>query len=402
MGESKYHSHKITGTISDGAINWPRNKIEKIHFICPQIERDEAHTEIDILKEKLDKALYASQKLIDEKDSNNKDYEKMAEKYERNSNELYRLQSRADTIEADRARLEVETERSNLAATKAREDLRKLQEESTRLQEACDRIAMQLNRAKEGEEKTREELEITRERLEKAETSVRKVQMEKENVQKELERATYELDRANHTFTKSTASFDLTQQENNRLTVDLDKMRERYEKSQSELRRLQEEETFNQSRRVKEDNERLRERLDKTLMELEAIKGKSQYEQEALEKYKGKYESRENEWQTLETKLHETSLQLELSKGEVSKLIANQVTTDFHYLKKQNKIQKHCFLGDVLSVVHVHDPSPKLIRKLTKKNIKQKVSTHRFFETANVVCTIDFFLFDIAQKSAAN
>lgn len=68
-----------------------------------QIERDDAYTEIDILKEKLDKALYASQKLIDEKDSWNKDYEKLLEKHDRAQNEIYRLQSRVDTTEADRA-----------------------------------------------------------------------------------------------------------------------------------------------------------------------------------------------------------------------------------------------------------------------------------------------------------
>lgn len=96
------------------------------------MERDDAITEIDILKEKLDKALYASQKLIDEKDNSNKEFEKMLEKYDRSQNEVYRLQSRVDTAEADRNRLEVEAERSALAAAKAREDLRKLQEETTR------------------------------------------------------------------------------------------------------------------------------------------------------------------------------------------------------------------------------------------------------------------------------
>lgn len=47
------------------------------------MERDDAHSEIDLLKEKLDKALYASQKLIDEKDTSNKEFEKMLEKYDR-------------------------------------------------------------------------------------------------------------------------------------------------------------------------------------------------------------------------------------------------------------------------------------------------------------------------------
>lgn len=51
----------------------------------------------------------------------------------RAQNEIYRLQSRVDTLEADRNRLEIEAERAALAAAKAREDLRKLHDESTRL-----------------------------------------------------------------------------------------------------------------------------------------------------------------------------------------------------------------------------------------------------------------------------
>jgi golgin subfamily B member 1 len=47
------------------------------------MERDDSYTEIEILKEKLDKSLYASQKLIDEKDNSNKEFEKMLEKYDR-------------------------------------------------------------------------------------------------------------------------------------------------------------------------------------------------------------------------------------------------------------------------------------------------------------------------------
>lgn len=47
------------------------------------MERDDALSEIEVLKEKLDKALYASQKLIDEKESSNKEFEKMLEKYDR-------------------------------------------------------------------------------------------------------------------------------------------------------------------------------------------------------------------------------------------------------------------------------------------------------------------------------
>lgn len=47
------------------------------------MERDGAFTELEILKEKLDKALYSSQKTIEEKESAHKEYEKMLEKYDR-------------------------------------------------------------------------------------------------------------------------------------------------------------------------------------------------------------------------------------------------------------------------------------------------------------------------------
>lgn len=48
-----------------------------------QIERDDALSEIDILKEKLEKAIYASQKAIDDREGVNKEFEKVLEKYDR-------------------------------------------------------------------------------------------------------------------------------------------------------------------------------------------------------------------------------------------------------------------------------------------------------------------------------
>lgn len=40
-------------------------------------------TEIDILKEKLDKAIYSGQKAIDERENVHKEFEKVIEKYDR-------------------------------------------------------------------------------------------------------------------------------------------------------------------------------------------------------------------------------------------------------------------------------------------------------------------------------
>lgn len=47
------------------------------------MERDDALTELEILKEKLDKALYSNQKTVEEKETAHKEYEKMLEKYDR-------------------------------------------------------------------------------------------------------------------------------------------------------------------------------------------------------------------------------------------------------------------------------------------------------------------------------
>lgn len=47
------------------------------------MERDDALTELEIMKEKLDKALYSSQKTVEEKETAHKEYEKMLEKYDR-------------------------------------------------------------------------------------------------------------------------------------------------------------------------------------------------------------------------------------------------------------------------------------------------------------------------------
>lgn len=55
----------------------------RLRLIYSQMERDDALTELEILKEKLDKALYSTQKTIEEKETAHKEYEKMLEKYDR-------------------------------------------------------------------------------------------------------------------------------------------------------------------------------------------------------------------------------------------------------------------------------------------------------------------------------
>lgn len=47
------------------------------------MERDDALTELEIVKEKLDKAIYSTQKTVEEKETAHKEYEKMLEKYDR-------------------------------------------------------------------------------------------------------------------------------------------------------------------------------------------------------------------------------------------------------------------------------------------------------------------------------
>jgi hypothetical protein len=47
------------------------------------MERDDALTEIDILKDKLDKAQLAMQKATEDKDAANKEFERILEKFDR-------------------------------------------------------------------------------------------------------------------------------------------------------------------------------------------------------------------------------------------------------------------------------------------------------------------------------
>lgn len=100
----------------------------------------------------------------------------------------------------------------------------------------------------------------------------------------------------------------------------------RYEKVQSELRRLEEAEAYNRdTRKIKEENERLRDRLEKTMNELDTLRNTIQFDQESFEKLKERIGQRENDAQSLEAKLHEATLQLERSRSEIAKLISNQV-----------------------------------------------------------------------------
>lgn len=48
-----------------------------------QLERDDALTEIQILKEKLEKAQYSLNKVHEERENTTKEFEKMLEKYDR-------------------------------------------------------------------------------------------------------------------------------------------------------------------------------------------------------------------------------------------------------------------------------------------------------------------------------
>lgn len=47
------------------------------------MERDDALTEIEILKEKVEKAQYSMNKAQEERENANKEFEKMLEKYDR-------------------------------------------------------------------------------------------------------------------------------------------------------------------------------------------------------------------------------------------------------------------------------------------------------------------------------
>jgi len=54
-----------------------------IGIATEQLERDDAVTEIQILKEKLEKAQYSMNKAYEERENTTKEFEKMLEKYDR-------------------------------------------------------------------------------------------------------------------------------------------------------------------------------------------------------------------------------------------------------------------------------------------------------------------------------
>lgn len=63
-----------------------KNKINNFLFFgiaAEQLERDDALTEIQILKEKLEKAQYSLNKAHEERENTTKEFEKMLEKYDR-------------------------------------------------------------------------------------------------------------------------------------------------------------------------------------------------------------------------------------------------------------------------------------------------------------------------------
>lgn len=199
------------------------------------------------------------------------------------------------------------------------------------MQEACDRAAQQLARSKELEEKAREENEVSRDRLERNQLDYRRLISEKETLSTENERLKYEVERYHNTQLKNGAVMDSLQEETAMYKLELEKSRDRYEKVQSELRRLEEAEAYSRdTRKIKEENERLRERLEKTMNELDTLRNTIQFDQESFEKLKERIGQRENDAQSLEAKLHEATLQLERSRSEIAKLISNQVSFDGH------------------------------------------------------------------------
>lgn len=54
-----------------------------LHFFYLQIEKDDLLTEIEILKEKLEKNQIILQKALEDKETANKEFERMLEKYDR-------------------------------------------------------------------------------------------------------------------------------------------------------------------------------------------------------------------------------------------------------------------------------------------------------------------------------
>merc|ERR1712038_200827 len=125
----------------------------------PSREKEDVIIEMERNKEELSKEKTSNKILNEEKDMNNKEFERLLEKYDRSQGDLYRIQGKLEASTNDQERLSLEVDKANIISNKQKDDHKKLLEEFNGLQDIYDKTAVELTKTKEMEIKLKEDHE---------------------------------------------------------------------------------------------------------------------------------------------------------------------------------------------------------------------------------------------------
>merc|ERR1711920_150468 len=81
-------------------------------------EKEDALIELERRKEDLAKEQTTNKILGEEKDMNNKEFERLLEKYDRSQGDLYRIQGKLETTTNEQERLSLELDKANIISNK--------------------------------------------------------------------------------------------------------------------------------------------------------------------------------------------------------------------------------------------------------------------------------------------
>merc|ERR1719490_176455 len=113
-------------------------------------EKEDALIELETHKEKI---------VSEEKDMNNKEFERLLEKFDRSQGDLYRIQGKLDQAQLDHDRLAMDLEKNNSLNARQKEEYNKLTNDFNGLQDMYDKTAIELAKTKEVEAKLKEDFE---------------------------------------------------------------------------------------------------------------------------------------------------------------------------------------------------------------------------------------------------
>merc|ERR1712203_1016997 len=107
-------------------------------------EKEDALIELERRKEELDKERTTNKIISEEKDMNNKEFERLLEKYDRSQGDLYRIQGKLDQAQLDHDRLAMDLEKNNSLNARQKEEYNKLTNDFNGLQDMYDKTAIEL------------------------------------------------------------------------------------------------------------------------------------------------------------------------------------------------------------------------------------------------------------------